>query len=625
MRCILEPLTRRQRLLAAAGLVAKVLLSAAVLYQVQLGPLGRVLLLDEATYFGWARRIASGDWVGHGAFNQDPLYPYLLALLVLAGGGVLAARLLNALLGLGSLLLLFRWVRSHLGNRAALLAGACFLFWGSLLLDEAGVGKESLVLLLCLLALTTYQRATRSGSWLAWLACGVELGLLALTRGNFLVLWPLTMIAITWRHRSRALVFAAGTLLALAPVAARNLAAGEGPNPFTASSGFLLYVGNHPGASGAYEREPFVTRALVYETDDYRQEAERRVGQPLTPRQASRYWTSQAIGFWRAHPGEALALFGRKIRLAFSARELPNDASLECMRSLFVPALGSAPLGFGWLWPLALAGLLWWWREGQPGRSLLLTSLAYLGTLVLTLVVERYRMPLAPVAAAGTGYFVDRALALAGGRSWRSFALLFAPVAPAAVLVFWPVAGLLTADEELSQCTRLVGSALTDAGRLDEAVPLLQLSMEKAPADEGPVFNLGVALYRAGDLAGAERTYRRALELAPGDGKAYYDLALVLLKKADGAAALEALRAARDAGLPEDQLVGPRGAALARVGSLDAAERDLLAASHVHPDAAVWSELIAVQARLAHCDALDATLESAATAGVRLARPACAR
>ena len=36
------------------------------------------LIVDSYQYDAWARRIATGDWLGNGVFFQAPLYPYTL-------------------------------------------------------------------------------------------------------------------------------------------------------------------------------------------------------------------------------------------------------------------------------------------------------------------------------------------------------------------------------------------------------------------------------------------------------------------------------------------------------------------------------------------------------------------
>ena len=616
-----SPLSRPERLVLLAVFAVKALLSAAALFQIQSGPFGAVPILDEATYLDWAGQLAHGGWLGEGSFAQDPLYPYLLALLLKCGGGMLAARLLNACLALGALALFFCWARAALGTRAALIGAACLCLWGSLLLDEVSVGKESLVLLLCALALYAAGRAFATGGDRAWLFAGGCLGVLGLTRGNFLLIAPVLAFALGFRRHRAGLVFVAGVLLALAPIALRNLAVGGDPNPTAVSSGMNFYIGNHLRANGTYQRAPWVTRGTAFETEDYRLEASWREGRPLRPREASRYWTDEGLTFWATEPVDAVVLLVKKAQLTISSRELPNNASLLCMRRLFVPVLGFTFLGFGWLLPLAIGGSVAWLREKRPGRYAILAAALYGGTLVLTFVLERYRVPLAPFAAAGAGLIIDRAIDLGRARRWLSLAGLALPAALSAGLVWLPV-DLLSPASELAQCANLVGSALTDAGDAADGLPLLRYAVQQQPADAEAQYNLGLALGFTGHLEEAEAAYAEALRLAPKHAKAHFNLALLRLNAGDADGALAELSGAGELG---PRVYGPQGAAYAMKGDYALARKNLeWAVRDDWKDLASWNLLINVLVKLNLCADAKSTWAAAISVGVSPAQPDCA-
>lgn len=85
---------------------------------------------DEPRYAGATREMrASGDWV-HPTFNAEPRYhkPVLIYWLMLAGTAIggdnpFGARLVSALMGVGTVLLTWGWTRRVLGPRAGRLAG----------------------------------------------------------------------------------------------------------------------------------------------------------------------------------------------------------------------------------------------------------------------------------------------------------------------------------------------------------------------------------------------------------------------------------------------------------------------------------------------------------------------
>ena len=92
---------------------------------------GRISLWDrdEPRYAGCTREMrASGDWL-HPTFNAEPRYhkPVLIYWLMLAGTALggdnpFGARLVSALAGTGTCLLVWAWGRRMLGDRGGLLA-----------------------------------------------------------------------------------------------------------------------------------------------------------------------------------------------------------------------------------------------------------------------------------------------------------------------------------------------------------------------------------------------------------------------------------------------------------------------------------------------------------------------
>jgi hypothetical protein len=64
----------------AIPLAVHVALCLAHLWFVAQSPLLRYLTLDLKSYDSWARAILAGDLLGKQVFYQDPLYPYLMAL-----------------------------------------------------------------------------------------------------------------------------------------------------------------------------------------------------------------------------------------------------------------------------------------------------------------------------------------------------------------------------------------------------------------------------------------------------------------------------------------------------------------------------------------------------------------
>src|SRR5215207_731521 len=94
-------------------------------WQLRSSPFFDTLLGDASGYDLWAQRLAAGDWVGTDVFYQAPLYPYFLGLVyAVAGHDLMAARLIQAVLGSCSAVFV-AWAAARLiSPRAGVVAGA---------------------------------------------------------------------------------------------------------------------------------------------------------------------------------------------------------------------------------------------------------------------------------------------------------------------------------------------------------------------------------------------------------------------------------------------------------------------------------------------------------------------
>ena len=103
-------------------------------------PFFSVLIVDGQRYDEWALQIARGNWLGSEVFYQTPLYPYLIGFLYkLVGHEVMLVRIVQAVLGASSCVLLAFAGRSFLNARVGLTAGLLLavypeaIFWDGLI------------------------------------------------------------------------------------------------------------------------------------------------------------------------------------------------------------------------------------------------------------------------------------------------------------------------------------------------------------------------------------------------------------------------------------------------------------------------------------------------------------
>jgi 4-amino-4-deoxy-L-arabinose transferase-like glycosyltransferase len=277
---------------------------------------------DFWSYLARARNLAEtglyGPLPGYPDAAYPPAYPLLLTVAhALRIDALVAAKLLNALLGTASVVLTALLGRKLAGDAVGWVAGGLAVLHPRSLLAAVILASENLfapLLLGLLLVLVTAVRRSRAIP-LAGLAGGI-VGLLALTRAvgyPLGVLWPLVMLAGGRRWRP----VVAETMLLLAiqhavmlPWALRNAATLDRFTFLTSTGGINLYIGNSEGAQGGwYPWRPSLARAVP--------DLERRsvFGMDDAAATAARDWI-------RREPRRALRLYARKLGLIL----LPDES-----------------------------------------------------------------------------------------------------------------------------------------------------------------------------------------------------------------------------------------------------------------------------------------------------------
>lgn len=496
------------------------------------------LVVDPEFYDAWATRIAAGDWMGARPFYMDPLYPYLLAVLYrLVGRDLLLARLLNVALSTAACVLVARLGRLVGGWRAGALAALGFALYAPEIFYVGEVEKTTLSVLLATASLVLWlgrSPASRFGA-------GFALGLAALTRANFLLFAPLGVLLCLWPRAGRppraplqALLFAAGCLLALAPVAWRNHHLSGEWVLTTAQAGQNFYIGNNPyNPSGAYGVLPFVRANPHFEEIDFRAEAERRAGAPLTSAEVSRFWFAEAFGFMREQPAAATAVMLRKAALFWNDFEVSDNQDQYLMeRDSWVLRLPL--LGFGLLAPLAVLGGLAGWRANGAVRLLGGFVLIYWATVVGFFIYSRYRIQVVPALLALGGLGVVTMAEWARGRDWARVA----GGAALALLVGWfclHTIGVFAEDNQqvVEMRLRHLADAYFQAGQPDRAVAALYEAMDACPVVCRGAFDDLVAAYlRDGQLRPLEALLLRFTRARPQDAEA--QRALEMLRAVQG-------------------------------------------------------------------------------------------
>ncbi len=602
--------------LAAVAVVA-ILLRLLEVHWISNHPFFATPVIDASEYLQWAREIVERLSAGEGlkAFLWDevpihgPVYPALLAMFnLVAGGSMFSLRLLQGvLLGAGLCVVLhlltnrmFPRLAPWAGIVAAALSATCipFIRYDVELLATSASG---LLISLAVLALTAKPRTENSagavgrtgppGSWPA-LAAGLFLGLAALTRPNallclpFLVIW---LVFAAWRERSAgraagggagvpgalrsllpALLLVVTTVAAVLPAMLWNARLGSGSlTMLQANGGLNLYMGNSAMATGV----PIISQG----TDWIRLlHAPRIDAGAETPAEEDAYHIANVKAFIRSSPGRWVGLLLRKACLLLHGAEVRGGVWAAGWPG---DPLDRFPLPrYGWILPLALAGLVVAARQGRLATPASVMLGAYGLTLVATMVGERYRLPavplLMPYAAFGAIVLGRRLLGREGERARHRALVIGLPLLAALFLLvniplfdvpppdpaeghfllsyvhykngdFQRALDEAEAAVELDQTyalgyyhlglclerTTATGDGAPAGRRVEEAY---QQAVDLAPDYVEAMENLGAFVYRQGRLGEAAAWYRQAADARPFRPQPLHALGILAEHGADG-------------------------------------------------------------------------------------------
>jgi tetratricopeptide (TPR) repeat protein len=608
---VVHPVAAGRAWFALAVFGVALLVRLVHVWQLRRSPFFSLLMGDSRGYDEWAQRIAGGEWLGHEVFYQAPLYPYLLGVIyAVAGRHLLLVRIVQALIGSGSCALLALAAARLFSRRAGVVAGLMLALYAPAIFFDGLLQKSVLDVFFVCLALwlisrsagtaeiaktaetraekNISQRSPRSSRFLLYVALGLAMGGLALTRENALVF---IVVILGWivlnvegrtsnvERLKRCAVFLLGIAIILVPVAARNSYVGGGFYVTTSQFGPNLYIGNNPAADGTYQSLRFGRGAPEYERQDATELAERALRKRLTPSEVSGYWTGKALDFATSSPGAWLSLMARKVALLWNATEMVDTESQEAYAEWSLPLrLGGLVGHFGMLVPLALFGVFVTWPLRSRIWILYAMTLAYAASVVVFYVFARYRYPLVPLltlfaaaGVAGAREFISR-----GRPAWA-----VAAVAAMAVFCNWPMLSpaMMRAVTETN-----VGTALQSEGRLDEALDHYHRAIAFAPEFPPAYNNLATTLRAKGQIPEAIAAYQQALRVRPDFPDAQYNLANALLQAGKPAEAIDHFRIALQTIPASVDVHNNLGIALMNQGQVDEATAEFRAALELDPD-----------------------------------------
>jgi 4-amino-4-deoxy-L-arabinose transferase-like glycosyltransferase len=179
---------------------------------------------------------------------HPPLYPYFLAAVNAVLGGLVAVKVVQALLGSLIIPSVYRIAIRVFGARTAAGAAALAAFYPELIWYSSHFWCETLFLSILWWAIERVIAADQTSSIRIAAGAGALFGLAVLTRETILYLIPLAAIWLAWpKPRSRpvlAWTLVAATFLLVAPWTVRNWIQFQTFIPVSTGGGLNLYQGN---------------------------------------------------------------------------------------------------------------------------------------------------------------------------------------------------------------------------------------------------------------------------------------------------------------------------------------------------------------------------------------------
>jgi 4-amino-4-deoxy-L-arabinose transferase-like glycosyltransferase len=401
---------------------------------------------DERHYHQLARNIRQGNgfaWnAGQPTSIRPPLYPFLIASIwsVVGTESRQAVQLVQVALSLLNTVLVYRLGLRLFGRRPALLAGAAFAFYPSLLAFNYVLLTEVLFTLLLTLVTVGYAALVERGQRSVAFLTGSTLGLAALTRSVLwlfpVVLCPLVYLMSPGSRRTRAgaaLIVLAGYAAVVAPWAVRNTRLQKTVTIVDTMGGLNLRLGNyeHTALDRMWDTVSFTgEKSWAHELRQAHPDAS-----SWTEGQKEKWAQRKAVAYMLEHPGVTVQRSAIKFADFWG---LDREFLAAIQRGLYRP-----PAWFGWPAILGIvAGYALVMLLGSLGMFLAPPSDRRVHAFFIVVILfvcavhtvvyghSRYHVPLML-------FFLLYAASAVAGRSWLR--LRERPAAAAGVVVVWAV------------------------------------------------------------------------------------------------------------------------------------------------------------------------------------------
>jgi 4-amino-4-deoxy-L-arabinose transferase-like glycosyltransferase/Tfp pilus assembly protein PilF len=400
-------------LLFFLGLIIRII----YLFFLSKNPILLTPVLDAEYYLEWAKEISTNSFWGNKVFFAEPLYAYILALLMMLSPSHVITLTISIQVILGSFLsvIVFLLTKKIFDRSTGLIAGIITAFYGPFIFYDFLLLKTSLEVFLLTLFILFFIITTNSAKKWRYIISGILLGIIVILKGTSLILLPFIITFILLYDKQaykqqliRCCVFILGFLLVVFPVTFRNYLISKDFVLTNYSIGMNIYQGNWWGGDGSLKQPYFIRAHPRFEEVDSYKMAEAFKGRDLKPSEVSGFWINKTIAENLDNPFRLPKLIGNKILILLNNTELGDNYDYNVYKKA-IPFLNVLP-DFRFILPVGLTGLLLFifskrffqvfknQNSNTKTKSFLVfTILLYSLVIIVGHVNSRYRLPLIPL------------------------------------------------------------------------------------------------------------------------------------------------------------------------------------------------------------------------------------
>ncbi|MCP4102189.1 MAG: tetratricopeptide repeat protein [Lentisphaerae bacterium] len=464
------------------------LYSASPLFSIPLGP-------DVAEYNDWAREIIAWGTPFSKNHIHAPFYPIVLAgLYKLCSYKYFIIRFIQLLLGMGGIGFLACVVRKNVCIGRSFVAWLFFIIamlYPTLVFYESELISESLLVpLLCLSLGMLYwgERRIDEGDYASGVPIiglgGIFVGLSVITHPMALAFaaGEVLLLLVTRLLRDRKVtflkriivpaVFFIAVLVPISPVCIENTRLAGNFILIQKNSGFNLFLGNNPAATGTCSVRPGPNWNLLHKWAD-----DTSARQGLSK---DSFLVRKTLKFVAKSPGKWLKLLGSKFLYVWNFRELAAGAELQPL-IYYTWYIRLFRYSFVLLGIMAFAGMVLMFFKKETMwryRHFILLALAFWGMQTLTVVSGRYRLGMYPALFIFAAFAVDYLLRYCSDSA--CLVRFSGSICLGALIVVLPKPPINFAGEQ-SEADSLLGEAYYKQGNNFEAEKFFKQALLNSP------------------------------------------------------------------------------------------------------------------------------------------------